>query len=38
MATRKHKIFERDIVMQATLESFRKLNPVSMMKNPVMFV
>lgn len=38
MPTKKHKIFERDIVMQAILESFRKLNPVSMMKNPVMFV
>lgn len=38
MATKKHKVFERDIILRAFLGSFKKLNPMSMMKNPVMFV
>ena len=31
-------IFDREILSQAVVESFKKLNPVKMMKNPVMFV
>ncbi|HMK35849.1 MAG TPA: potassium-transporting ATPase subunit KdpB [Desulfomonilaceae bacterium] len=33
-----HSTFERDILIQAVIESFKKLNPVNMLKNPVMFV
>ena len=38
MAAKKHSLFDRRIVSQAMAASFRKLNPRSMMKNPVMFV
>ncbi|MCX5757174.1 MAG: potassium-transporting ATPase subunit KdpB, partial [Candidatus Hydrogenedentes bacterium] len=38
MAAKKHALFERDILLRAMADSFRKLNPVSMTKNPVMFV
>jgi K+-transporting ATPase ATPase B chain len=38
MATKKHALFDRGIVAKAVLDSFKKLHPVSMMKNPVMFV
>lgn len=38
MAARKHAVFEREILQGAILESFKKLHPVSMTKNPVMFV
>ena len=38
MATRKHRLFERDIILRSIRDAFLKLNPVSMMKNPVMFV
>ena len=38
MAARKHAIFEREIVQNALVQSFRKLNPVHMAGNPVMFV
>ena len=38
MATRKHRLFERDIIQRSIKDAFTKLNPVSMMKNPVMFV
>ena len=38
MAAKKHSLFDRRIVSQAMATSFRKLNPRSMMKNPVMFV
>ena len=31
-------LFERDIVKQAVVDSFRKLGPQQQMKNPVMFV
>ena len=31
-------IFDREILSQAVVESFKKLNPVKMLKNPVMFV
>ena len=38
MAARKHNVFERDIILRAVIESLKKLNPVKMTKNPVMFV
>ncbi len=38
MAAKKHAIFERKIIGDAITASFRKLNPVHMMGNPVMFV
>ncbi len=38
MAMRIHSTFEREILSQAVLDSFKKLNPVNMVKNPVMFV
>ena len=38
MASRKHSLFEREIIVQAALDSFKKLNPLSLVKNPVMFV
>ncbi len=33
-----HPLFDRAIVGQAAIDSFRKLNPVSLLKNPVIFV
>ncbi len=38
MAAKTHSIFDPAIVMPAIAESFKKLNPVHMVKNPVMFV
>jgi K+-transporting ATPase ATPase B chain len=38
MAAKKHGLFEREIMARAAFESFKKLNPVSTSKNPVMFV
>jgi potassium-transporting ATPase ATP-binding subunit len=38
MAARRHALFERDILQRAMADSFKKLNPVFMTKNPVMFV
>ncbi len=38
MAVKKHALFERDILLRAAVDSFRKLNPLSMARNPVMFV
>ena len=38
MGVKIHSTFEREIIGQAVLESFKKLNPVHMLKNPVMFV
>ncbi len=38
MAVRKHSLFDREIIARAGVESFKKLNPRSMVKNPVMFV
>src|SRR5580704_10772632 len=34
---RKASLFQRDLVMEALKHSFIKLNPVSMVRNPVMF-
>jgi potassium-transporting ATPase ATP-binding subunit len=36
--TRKQAVWNSQIVVHAILDSFKKLNPHSMMKNPVMFV
>src|ERR1700752_3091910 len=38
MAAKQHSIFDPSIVIPAIGESFRKLNPVTLAKNPVMFV
>ncbi|NTW06358.1 MAG: potassium-transporting ATPase subunit KdpB [Syntrophaceae bacterium] len=38
MATRKHSLFDKQIILPAIGASFVKLNPRTMMKNPVMFV
>ena len=38
MTTTTFSLFEREIVKQAVVDSFRKLSPQQQMKNPVMFV
>jgi potassium-transporting ATPase ATP-binding subunit len=38
MPVTKHSLFDRDIVGEAVVASFKKLNPVTLMKNPVIFV
>src|SRR6202789_1310236 len=38
MATKARQLFDLEIVKPAIVESFKKLNPVHMWKNPVMFV
>ncbi|MGA7214350.1 MAG: potassium-transporting ATPase subunit KdpB [Terrimicrobiaceae bacterium] len=38
MAAKTHSIFDLAIVVPAIAESFKKLNPLHMVKNPVMFV
>src|SRR5271166_6896903 len=38
MSAKARSLFDREIVVPAIFESFRKLNPVHMWKNPVMFV
>jgi len=38
MAAKSRSIFDPTIIMPAIVESFKKLNPVHMIKNPVMFV
>jgi K+-transporting ATPase ATPase B chain len=38
MAAKQHSIFDPSIIMPAIVESFKKLNPLHMVKNPVMFV
>ncbi len=38
MAVRTHSIFDREIILQAIIEAVKKMNPVHMVKNPVMFV
>ena len=38
MAVRIHSTFEREILGRAVIDSFKKLNPLHMVKNPVMFV
>jgi K+-transporting ATPase ATPase B chain len=38
MAAKMHSLFDRTIITQAALDAFKKLNPRSMLRNPVMFV
>jgi K+-transporting ATPase ATPase B chain len=38
MAARSHSIFDREILVQAGVDAFKKLHPLYMLKNPVMFV
>ncbi len=38
MAVRTHSLFDREIIAQAVIDSFKKLNPLSLLKNPVIFV
>ncbi|MFH0959261.1 MAG: potassium-transporting ATPase subunit KdpB, partial [Pseudomonadota bacterium] len=38
MTAKALSIFDREILSQAVVESFKKLNPLKMSKNPVMFV
>lgn len=38
MAAKRHTLLDRDIILKAIGESLKKLNPVSLTKNPVMFV
>jgi K+-transporting ATPase ATPase B chain len=38
VAARTHSLFDRQIIGQAVFDSFRKLNPLSLLKNPVIFV
>jgi len=38
MAAKSHSIFDAAIVMPAIVESFKKLNPATLARNPVMFV
>ncbi|MBI3621527.1 MAG: potassium-transporting ATPase subunit KdpB [Nitrospirae bacterium] len=35
---KKHRLFDPTIIRQAVIESFKKLNPVHQLRNPVMFV
>ncbi len=38
MAVKTHSLFERAIIGQAIIDSLKKLNPISLLKNPVIFV
>ena len=38
VAARTHSLFDRQIIAQAVIDSFGKLNPVHLLKNPVIFV
>src|SRR5277367_6518159 len=38
MAAKQHSIFDPAIILPAIVESFKKLNPLHMVGNPVMFV
>jgi potassium-transporting ATPase ATP-binding subunit len=38
VAARTYSLFDRRIIAQAVVDSFKKLNPLSLMKNPVIFV
>jgi len=38
VAVRTHSLFDREIIAQAVVDSFKKLSPLSLMKNPVIFV
>jgi K+-transporting ATPase ATPase B chain len=38
VAVKSHSLFDHEILSQAIIDSFKKLNPVSLLKNPVIFV
>ena len=38
MAARTHSLFDREIIARAAIDALKKLNPLSLVKNPVMFV
>ena len=38
MAAKVHSTFDREILSLAVVESFKKLNPLNMARNPVLFV
>jgi potassium-transporting ATPase ATP-binding subunit len=38
LAARSYSLFDRRIIFQAAVDSLKKLNPLSLMKNPVIFV
>jgi len=38
VAVRTHSLFDREILAQAMVDSLKKLNPLSLLKNPVIFV
>ena len=38
MNNKENKLFEASIVNEAIISSFFKLNPITLMKNPVMFI
>jgi len=38
MAVKTHSLFDREIILGAAVDCFKKLNPVSLVRNPVMFV
>lgn len=38
MAVKTHSLFDREIIVQAIADSFKKLNPRWLLKNPVIFV
>lgn len=38
MALKTHSLFDREIIIQAITDAFKKLNPRSLLKNPVIFV
>jgi K+-transporting ATPase ATPase B chain len=38
VAVRTHSLFDRQIIAQAMADSLKKLNPLSLLKNPVIFV
>jgi K+-transporting ATPase ATPase B chain len=38
VAGRTHSLLESEIIVQAGIDSFKKLNPLSLLKNPVIFV
>jgi potassium-transporting ATPase ATP-binding subunit len=38
VATRTHSLFDRTIILQACLSSLGKLNPIKLLRNPVIFV
>ena len=38
MAVRTQSLFDREIIIQAIVDSFKKLNPLSLLRNPVIFV